>query len=104
MLEITQITRRNSLTPLSLFLAFFSVQFSAALQLSPEYVLNWEYDQPQETIYFEAVVATKGFVGLGLSPTGGMTGADIVVGGVADDGTPYFLVVLMISLRNIKFV
>ena len=31
-----------------------------------------------------------GYVGFGLSPNGGMTGADVVIGWVLEDGTPVF--------------
>lgn len=65
-----------------------------ALVLSPEYSVTWDYDSSTSggNVTFEVVVETRGFVGFGLSPTGGMTSADIVIGGVGSDGTPYFMV------------
>ena len=42
-----------------------------------------------------------GYVGFGISPNGGMTGADVVIGWVNDDGTAVFHVskALMVQLR-----
>ncbi|XP_078593907.1 DBH-like monooxygenase protein 1 homolog [Branchiostoma floridae x Branchiostoma japonicum] len=47
-----------------------------------KYNLFWKFDE--EKIEFEAHVQTKGWVGLGLSPNGGMPGSDIVIGWVKD--------------------
>ncbi len=38
-----------------------------------------------------------GYVGFGLSPNGGMTGSDVVIGWVLDDGTAVFHVRIFIS-------
>lgn len=54
-----------------------------------QYRLFWKV--VGEDIIFEAHVATLGWLGLGFSPTGGMTGADLVVGGVKN-GQPYIYV------------
>ncbi|XP_069946728.1 MOXD1 homolog 1 [Cherax quadricarinatus] len=49
-----------------------------------KYVLQWT---PREKdVIFEVQVATKGYVGLGFSPNGGMKGADIILGWVDDTG------------------
>ncbi|CAH1233411.1 Hypp733 [Branchiostoma lanceolatum] len=48
--------------------------------------LFWKFDD--EKIEFEAQVQTTGWVGLGLSPNGGMPGSDIAIGCVKD-GTAY---------------
>ncbi|XP_066265502.1 DBH-like monooxygenase protein 1 homolog [Branchiostoma lanceolatum] len=48
--------------------------------------LFWKFDD--EKIEFEAQVQTTGWVGLGLSPNGGMPGSDIAIGWVKD-GTAY---------------
>jgi hypothetical protein len=53
-----------------------------------EYHVEWVVDQEIDKINFKILAATTGFVGLGLSPQGGMAGADIVIGGVKD-GVPY---------------
>ncbi|XP_047468421.1 uncharacterized protein LOC125024667 [Penaeus chinensis] len=56
----------------------------AVLDQRGDYVMLWT---PQEkNVIFEVQVATKGYVGLGFSPNGGMTGSDIVLGWVTDDG------------------
>ncbi|XP_042880997.1 uncharacterized protein LOC122258825 [Penaeus japonicus] len=56
----------------------------AVLDQRGDYVMLWT---PQENnIIFEVQAATKGYVGLGFSPNGGMTGSDIVLGWVTDEG------------------
>ncbi|XP_021960173.1 DBH-like monooxygenase protein 2 homolog [Folsomia candida] len=52
-------------------------------------LLAWEYDESSQIISFELEVATEGFVGFGISPSGSMTGADIFIGGVLPNGTAY---------------
>ncbi|XP_035692071.1 DBH-like monooxygenase protein 1 isoform X3 [Branchiostoma floridae] len=47
-----------------------------------DFLLFWTYDGAQ--IELEARVRTRGWVGLGLSPNGGMPGSDIVIGWVKD--------------------
>jgi len=58
-----------------------------------KYRVSWEPNFEEETVTFQVTVGTTGFVGFGLSNTGGMTGADIVIGGVNPDGTSYFQVI-----------
>uniref|UniRef100_A0A8C4S874 DOMON domain-containing protein n=1 Tax=Erpetoichthys calabaricus TaxID=27687 RepID=A0A8C4S874_ERPCA len=41
-------------------------------------------------ITFQVVANTAGWVGFGFSPSGSMTGSDVVIGGVNPDGTVYF--------------
>ncbi|CAH1269899.1 MOXD1 [Branchiostoma lanceolatum] len=53
-----------------------------ALDEAGKYNLFWKFDE--EKIEFEAQVQTTGWVGLGLSPNGGMSGSDIVIGWVKD--------------------
>uniref|UniRef100_A0A8C2EFT4 Monooxygenase, DBH-like 1, like n=1 Tax=Cyprinus carpio TaxID=7962 RepID=A0A8C2EFT4_CYPCA len=85
---------------LSLVLLLLSVQWSWALEdpllpfsehLDPEHKvqLKWGFDEIKGTILFELTVNTSGWVGFGFSPKGGMTGADIVIGGVGAKGS-YF--------------
>lgn len=52
------------------------------------YVVYWKYSglMPTDTITFEIIAKTKGWIGFGLSPQGGMPGADIIIAGV-DDAT-----------------
>ncbi|XP_059354299.1 DBH-like monooxygenase protein 2 homolog [Carassius carassius] len=83
---------------LSLVLLLLSVQWSWAQEdpllpfsehLDPEHKvqLKWGFDEIQGTILFELTVNTSGWVGFGFSPKGGMTGADIVIGGVGPGGS-----------------
>ncbi|ROT68032.1 dopamine beta hydroxylase [Penaeus vannamei] len=56
----------------------------AVLDQRGDFVMLWT---PKENnIIFEVQVATKGYVGLGFSPNGGMAGSDIVLGWVTDGG------------------
>eukprot|EP00058_Branchiostoma_floridae_P016323 XP_002601811.1 hypothetical protein BRAFLDRAFT_279157 [Branchiostoma floridae] len=54
----------------------------AALDEYDRYTLLWKFDS--ETITFEAQVQTTGYIGLGFSPNGGMTGSDVIIGWVKD--------------------
>nr|XP_055042461.1 DBH-like monooxygenase protein 2 homolog [Misgurnus anguillicaudatus] len=89
-----------SLLSLVLSLVLISVQLSWAQEdpllpfsehLDPEQKvrLKWGFDEIQGTILFELTVNTSGWIGFGFSPNGGMTGADIVIGGVGPNGS-YF--------------
>ncbi|XP_035702350.1 DBH-like monooxygenase protein 2 homolog [Folsomia candida] len=60
------------------------------LDLNGKVWLAWEYDDATGLVTFEMEVETTGFVGLGISPTGGMTGADIFIAGVDPEGTAYY--------------
>lgn len=64
------------------------------LDTEEKYFLKWRIESEEETIYFEITAQTTGFVGFGISPNGGMTGADILIAGVKPDGTQYFSVSL----------
>lgn len=60
---------------------------------SGTYLVEWEAYTDTQTIVFELTVATLGFVGFGISPVGGMTGADIIIGGVHNtNNSVYFSV------------
>ncbi len=65
--------------------------FSEHLDLEHKVRLKWGFDEIQGTVLFELTVNTSGWVGFGFSPKGGMTGADIVIGGVGPKGS-YFTV------------
>ena len=47
-----------------------------------KYSLYWTFDD--ESITFETHTKTNGYVGFGVSPSGGMPGADVVIGWVKD--------------------
>ena len=57
-----------------------------------KYHLEYEINVATKLARFHVAVETKGYVGFGFSPNGGMTGADIVIGGVYDNGFSYFAV------------
>lgn len=50
------------------------------------------YQRKNNSIVFQVDAETRGFVGFGVSPKGGMMSADIVIGGVYPNGTKYFRV------------
>ncbi|XP_048452822.1 DBH-like monooxygenase protein 1 homolog isoform X2 [Rhincodon typus] len=58
----------------------------AVLDENGKYHLRWKHENM--VITFEVEVETRGYVGLGLSPTGSMAQSDMVIGGVAN-GRPY---------------
>ncbi|CAF0807769.1 unnamed protein product [Adineta ricciae] len=53
--------------------------------------LWWTINEANQTILFELHIKTTGWIALGISPAGGMTGADIGVGWVEQSGTVRFL-------------
>ncbi len=57
-------------------------EYDFELDLVPNGVYNmwWSFDDKEITI--EVKAQTTGYVGFGLSPSGSMAGADIVIGGV----------------------
>ncbi len=55
-----------------------------------KYHLKWKADDRTETINFKVEVQTRGWVGFGISPNGGMKDSDIVIGWITDDGKAYF--------------
>ena len=68
--------------------AHFDVrQHSLALIPEDTFHMYWEFDD--ESITFEVQVKTRGWVGFGISSTGGMTNADVFIGWVKD-GAAFF--------------
>lgn len=55
-----------------------------------KYQLEWIVDLTSSRVIFNVTVRTTGYIGLGLSRKGKMSGADIVIGGVLSNGQPYF--------------
>ena len=68
--------------------------FSAVLRAdgsgNPLYTLHWNFSATEETITFGVNVSTNGWVGFGISPNGGMTNSDVVIGWVNDNGEVFF--------------
>ncbi len=54
-----------------------------------KFKLSWTINEDEKTIYFEVSAETLGYVGFGLSPNGGMAGADILIAGVTENGETY---------------
>lgn len=89
---------------LAVFLALFSLgccqsnlnayPFSAVLRTdgngNPLYTVHWNFSAVEETITFGVNVSTNGWVGFGISPNGGMTNSDVVIGWVNDNGEVFF--------------
>ena len=50
------------------------------------YILHWSFNFHNKSIRFAVNVKTRGWVGFGLSPSGSMEGADIVMGWIKDSG------------------
>ncbi len=71
---------------------FAVVEREEVLEPNEAYVVQWKVTPETSTVQFMVTAATTGFVGFGLSPAGGMRGADIVVGGVFPNGSTYFAV------------
>jgi hypothetical protein len=57
--------------------------------INENYTVIWQANFDEKCIQFNVTAKTTGFVGFGLSPAGGMEGADIFIGGVLDNGTSY---------------
>lgn len=55
------------------------------LWLDVNYHLRWTVHSDRQSITFLCEVRTRGWVGLGLSPNGGMSGSDLVIGWVDDN-------------------
>lgn len=62
------------------------------LEKNGKYLVEWEAYTDTQTIIFELTAESTGFVGFGISPVGGMDGADIIIGGVYANGSYYFSV------------
>jgi hypothetical protein len=54
--------------------------------------LSYIFLRDEDLVEFEIEVETTGYVGFGISPNGGMVGADIFIGGVYENGTSYHFV------------
>ena len=78
--------------------------FSAVLRTDangdPLYTLHWNFSIADETITFGVNVSTNGWVGLGISPTGGMTNSDVAIGWVNDEGQVFFQVSKLPTLSS----
>ncbi|KAJ8300644.1 hypothetical protein KUTeg_022163, partial [Tegillarca granosa] len=71
----------GSLTPTELYTHMM------VLDTNNDFKLYWKTNKTHIT--FETIVKTRGYVGFGISTNGKMFPADVIVGWVADDGTPH---------------
>ena len=77
--------------------AIDSTVWSHQLWLDPseKYSLKWNVDLEKESITFLCEVQTRGWIGFGLSPNGGMKDSDIIIGWIDDNsGRTHFNVYL----------
>ena len=78
---------------LLLFTAFFRAstanvddyKFSLFLDNEETFQLQWKVDKREGWIEFQAIVKTLGWIGIGFSPNGQMSGSDIIIGWVNND-------------------
>ncbi|KAL7888449.1 hypothetical protein AOLI_G00034230 [Acnodon oligacanthus] len=63
-----------------------TLPFSDYLDPGNSTMLRWGFDLVKNSILFELRIKTAGWVGFGFSPSGGMAGADIIIGGVGPNG------------------
>ncbi|CAL8109979.1 unnamed protein product [Orchesella dallaii] len=59
------------------------------LDLEQNYLLKWNVSLTEKRIYFEVTARTTGYIGFGISPNGGMAGADIFIAGAYQNGSQY---------------
>ena len=90
-----------ALTELSAKYPFSRVLFNEQGQY---YGLHWNFSLAAKTIHFAVNVSTGGWVGFGVSPNGQMPQSDVVIGWVADNGSIYFHVSLLITRLIIIFI
>ncbi len=77
-------------------LSFSFAQWMHEMTLDPlnKYNLKWSFDDNKQQITFNVVVETRGWIGFGISQNGGMTGSDLIIGWVDDNGLTHFHVCL----------
>lgn len=71
----------------------------AVMDPEGKYNLYWRADHAREKLTVWVEVATKGWIGFGFSPMGGMIGADMVIGWVADDKVYFHVSITSSSSR-----
>ena len=81
----------------------FSATLSSEIGQGDDYQLYWNINRTGDpltsTVSFAVRVRTTGWVGLGVSPTGGMAGSDVVIGWVNDQGDHFLHVRTRTSTR-----
>jgi hypothetical protein len=56
--------------------------------IATKYWLYWNVDVPNGEVSFAVRVSTRGWIGLGISESGGMIGSDVAVGWINTTGSP----------------
>ena len=62
----------------------------AYLDPHEKYFLQWKFNDAQREITFQVEVETLGWIGFGLTASGGMKGSDMIIGWVEDSGRAFF--------------
>lgn len=78
------------------------IRRSEVLDVNGKYSVEWEADIDTENIVFTLNVETTGYIGFGISMNPNMAGADIIIGGVFENGTSYFGVIYKIILLRLE--
>jgi len=55
------------------------------------YTLHWNFSETEKIVKFAVNVSTNGWVGFGISPTGGMVKSDVIIGWI-NNGASFFQV------------
>lgn len=92
--------RPSSPVVMRLFICLVLVQFACAvpwmhhvvLDADNNYHVQWSFNASQQRIQFNVCVRTKGWISFGISPNGGMTGSDLIVAWVDDQGKAHLQV------------
>ncbi|PSN48360.1 hypothetical protein C0J52_08088 [Blattella germanica] len=66
-----------------------------SVKLDPNVTLSWKVLNESADIEFLVEAATRGYVGVGFSPGGGMAGSDIILGWVDDSTGKIYLVAML---------
>ena len=82
----------------------FSSVLKADGSRNPLFTLYWNFSTVEQTISFAVRVQTNGWVGLGISPNGGMVNSDVVIGWVNSDGEPFLHVSLIPVCEQVALV
>ncbi|KAL4649087.1 DBH-like monooxygenase protein 1 isoform X1 [Arapaima gigas] len=92
--KVSEMSGRECVRALLIFFAstlgfcvtLHAFKHAATLDAEGKFRIRWRWDDTRIT--FEVAVETRGYVGLGFSPTAAMALSDMVIGGV-DRGQPY---------------
>ncbi len=66
------------------------------------YTLEWTVHWESKSIVFNVSAECKGYIGLGLSKTGSISGSDFVIGGIDSSGKSYLSVSSKVNQRALN--